>query len=97
MNEFSESKLIQFEFTIRYTPEQNSVAERMNRAILDKTRCMFLNCMLGKLFWSEAVQTAAYLINRSQKSSFDGGIPASLWFGDKPNLEKANLLDALRI
>ena len=40
MKEHFERKGIQIEFTIRYMPQQNGVAERANRTILEKARCM---------------------------------------------------------
>ena len=60
IKDFFEEKGIQFEFTIRYTPQQNGVAERMNRTIIEKARCMILNSKLGKSFWSEAALIAVY-------------------------------------
>lgn len=54
ITKYFEKKGIRFEFTIRYTPEQNGVAECMNRTILEKARCMILGCNLEKIFWSEA-------------------------------------------
>ena len=54
------AKGIQYEPTIRYTPQQNGVAERMNRTICDKARCHLLNSKLGKNFWSEAVLYQQY-------------------------------------
>lgn len=68
MNEiktFFEEKGIQFEFTIRYTSEQKSVVERMNRTIIERARCLILNSKLENNFWSEAALTAVYLINLS--------------------------------
>jgi len=38
-----EKKGIRIEYTIRYTPQQNGVAEHMNRSILNKARCMLLH------------------------------------------------------
>ena len=29
--------------TVRHTPQQNSVAERMNRTLMEKVRCMLSN------------------------------------------------------
>ena len=46
-------------------PQQNGVAERMNRTIVEKIRCMLRMTNLPKSFWGEAVVTACYLINRS--------------------------------
>nr|CAE03833.3 OSJNBb0013J13.10 [Oryza sativa Japonica Group] len=51
--------------TIPYTPQQNGVAERMNRTIISKARCMLSNTRMNKRFWAEAANTAYYLINRS--------------------------------
>jgi hypothetical protein len=88
LQEFFEEEGIQCEFAIRYTPQQIGVSERMNRTIVEKARCLILNCKLGKTFWSEAVQTAVYLINRSPTSALGGRIPAALWYNEKPNLSK---------
>lgn len=85
---FFDEKGIQCEFTIRYTPEQNGVAERMNRTIIERARCMILNSKLTKNFWSEAALTAVYLINRSPTSALDGELPATLWYKETPNLKK---------
>ncbi|GJU69290.1 retrovirus-related pol polyprotein from transposon TNT 1-94 [Tanacetum coccineum] len=39
-------------------------AERMNRTLLERTRCLLLNVGLDRSFWAEALNTACYLINR---------------------------------
>ncbi|KAM2573952.1 hypothetical protein TB2_005960 [Malus domestica] len=46
------------------TPQQNGVAERKNRDLLEKTRALMLQMNVPKRFWSQSVMTAAYLINR---------------------------------
>ena len=51
--------------TVPYTPQQNGVAERMNRTIISRARCMLSNAGLHRRFWAEAASTACYLINRS--------------------------------
>jgi hypothetical protein len=48
-----------------YTPQQNGVAERMNKTLLERTRAMLKAAGLGKPFWTEAVNTTCYVINRS--------------------------------
>lgn len=95
MKRYFQEKGISFEFTIRYTPEQNGVAERLNRTICEKARCLLLNSELSKNFWSDAVRTAVYLINRSPTSALLGEVPASLWYGVKPNLNKLKVFGCL--
>lgn len=68
-------------FTVRHTPQQNGVAERMNRTLLEKVRCMLSNAGLGKQFWAEAVVYASHLINRLPCSAIDGKTPLEKWFG----------------
>ncbi|KAL0642233.1 hypothetical protein Bca4012_102511 [Brassica carinata] len=47
-----------------YTPQQNGVAERKNRHLMEVARSMMFHANVPKRFWSDAVQTACYLINR---------------------------------
>ncbi|GJT97762.1 retrovirus-related pol polyprotein from transposon TNT 1-94 [Tanacetum coccineum] len=73
--------------TLVRTPQQNGVAERMNRTIMEKVRCMLSHANLDKDFWVEAATTAAYLINRSPHRSLDGNIPEILWSEGKVEFE----------
>ena len=68
-------------FTVRDTPQQNGVAERMNRTILEKVRCMLSNAGLGKEFWAEAVTYACHLINRLPSAAINGKTPMEMWTG----------------
>jgi transposase InsO family protein len=52
------------QFTVPYTPQQNSVAERKNRSLVEMAKCMLLDADVHNRFWREAVCTAAYLQNR---------------------------------
>ena len=47
-----------------YTPEQNGVAARKNRYILEITRALLIESNIPKSFWPEAIATAVYLLNR---------------------------------
>ncbi|GKC09975.1 retrovirus-related pol polyprotein from transposon TNT 1-94 [Tanacetum coccineum] len=49
---------IKRQFTTPYTPQQNRVAEWMNRTLLERARSMLATASLGKSFWAEAVNTA---------------------------------------
>jgi len=87
VQQFFKEKGIQFELTIPRTPELDGVAERMNRTLRNKSRCMLLESKLSKSFWFEAVLTAAYLINSSPtRALVDGKDPAEKWSGKCPDL-----------
>lgn len=83
-----QEKRIRIEYTIQYTPQQNDVAERMNRTILDKARCMILHSRLDKSFWAEAVLSAIYIINRSPTVALENVVPAELWYNEKLDVRK---------
>nr|GEY18995.1 hypothetical protein [Tanacetum cinerariifolium] len=69
-NDFCKDEGIARHYMVRYTPQQNEVAERINRTLLDKTRCLLLNAELDKSVWAEALNTTCYLIN-SRDMMFD--------------------------
>jgi transposase InsO family protein len=62
-------------YIVLYTPQQNGVAERMNRAIISKARCMLSNSGLNRRFWAESASTTCYLINRSPCIAIDKKTP----------------------
>ena len=76
---FCKKEGISRQFTVRDTPQQNGVAERMNRTLLEKVRCMLSNAGLGKQFWAEAVMYASHLINRLPSSGLNGKTPLEVW------------------
>ena len=49
------------EFSCKYTPEQNGIAERKNRPIVDAARVMLEEKSMPKFYWAEAVRTAVYI------------------------------------
>jgi len=51
---------------------------------------------MSKIFWSEAVIVAIYLINRSPISAFPKGkLPAELWFGGKQDFRKMRIFGCI--
>lgn len=64
MKNFCQQKGMIHQTTCPYTPEQNGVAERKNRILLEMTRAMMIESQVPKTFWPEAVATSVYLLNR---------------------------------
>ncbi|GJS11502.1 putative ribonuclease H-like domain-containing protein [Tanacetum coccineum] len=58
MNQFCEMKGIKREFSVARTPQQNGVAERKNRTLIEAARTMLADSKLPTTFWAEAVNTA---------------------------------------
>ncbi|GJR22525.1 putative ribonuclease H-like domain-containing protein [Tanacetum coccineum] len=64
MNQFCEMKGIKREFSVARTPQQNGVAERKNRTLIEAARTMLVDSKLPTTFWAEAVNAACYVLNR---------------------------------
>ncbi|RVW95141.1 Retrovirus-related Pol polyprotein from transposon RE2 [Vitis vinifera] len=67
-----------------HTPQQNGVAERKNRHLVETARTLLLHSNVPFRFWGDAVLTACYLINRMPSSVLHDQIPHSLLFPDQP-------------
>ncbi|KAH9668753.1 retrovirus-related pol polyprotein from transposon TNT 1-94-like protein [Citrus sinensis] len=67
-------------YTMR-AKDENGVAERMNRTLLEKVRCMLSNAGLDKKFWAEAVSYASHLVNRLPSAAIGGKTPMEMWYG----------------
>ena len=66
-----------------HTPQQNRVAERKNRHLIETARTLLLHYHVPFSFWGDAVLTACYLINRMPSSVLHDQIPHSLLFPDQ--------------
>lgn len=75
------------EFTCSYTPQQNGVAERMNRTLMNRVRALLCESNLPKHLWGEAIMCATYTLNRSPTKALRGENPASIYLG-KIGLER---------
>ncbi|GJV36432.1 ribonuclease H-like domain-containing protein [Tanacetum coccineum] len=69
MNEFCAKKGIKREFSVARTPQQNGVAERKNRTLIEAARTMLADSLLPIPFWAEAVNTACYMIDKMNKKA----------------------------
>ncbi|GJS29278.1 retrovirus-related pol polyprotein from transposon TNT 1-94 [Tanacetum coccineum] len=62
--EFCGSKGIKREYSNARTPQQNGVAERKNRTLIEAAKIMLADSFLPNTFWAQAVSTACYVLNR---------------------------------
>lgn len=53
---------------------------------MERARCMRLHASLPLEFWTQAVDTVVYLINRGPSTALDGGILEEEWIGKKVDL-----------
>ncbi|GJS74483.1 ribonuclease H-like domain-containing protein [Tanacetum coccineum] len=71
MNQFCKMKGIKREFSVARTSQQNGVAKRKNRTLIEAARTMLADSKLPTTFWAKAVNTACYVQNRNQDSRRD--------------------------
>nr|GEW07735.1 hypothetical protein [Tanacetum cinerariifolium] len=64
LNQFCGMKGIKKEFSVAKTPQQNGVAERKNKTLIEAARNMLADLLLPIPFWAEAVNIACYVQNR---------------------------------
>lgn len=50
---FLEREGIRHQLTVQYTPQQNGVAERANRTIVEMARCMLIDSNLSESLWGK--------------------------------------------
>jgi transposase InsO family protein len=81
MRDFLRDYGIVHQTTCVSTPEQNGVAERKNRHILEVTRCLLFAMNVSKYLWGEATQTTTYLINRMSLRTVDFSTPFEMFTG----------------
>ncbi|CAK6974377.1 Retrovirus-related Pol polyprotein from transposon TNT 1-94 [Scomber scombrus] len=62
--EYLKAQGIHNEMTVPHTPQQNGVAERKNRTLIEAAKSMLSHAKLPKMYWAEALATAAYIQNR---------------------------------
>nr|GFB24421.1 ribonuclease H-like domain-containing protein [Tanacetum cinerariifolium] len=64
LNQFCGMKGIKREFSVPRTPQQNGIAERKNRTLIEAARTILADSLLPILFWAKTVNTACYVQNR---------------------------------
>nr|GEW62885.1 hypothetical protein [Tanacetum cinerariifolium] len=86
LNQFCGMKRIKREFSVPRTPQQNGIAERKNKTLIEAARTMLADSFLPILFWAEAVNTACYVQNRVLVTKPHNKTPYELLHGRTPSI-----------
>lgn len=76
-----------FQCTVGYAPEQNGIAERKNRTLVEAARSMLTESGLPQMFWGEATSTANHVFNRI-KGKKEGKSPYEIIFNKMPRVKE---------
>nr|GEZ55096.1 hypothetical protein [Tanacetum cinerariifolium] len=84
LNDFCSQKGIKREFSNARNPQQNGVAKRRNRLLIEAARTMLADAKLPVTFWTEVVNTACYVQNRVLVNKAHNKTPYELFKGRTP-------------
>nr|GEX75434.1 hypothetical protein [Tanacetum cinerariifolium] len=87
MNQFCEDKGIKRELSVARTPQQNRVAKRRIRTLIEAARTMLVDSKLPITFWAEVVNTACNVLNRALVTKPHNKIPYELIHGRPPLID----------
>ena len=91
---FCNNNKIKTEYTVPETPEQNGVAERYNRTVVETARSLLIESKLPKCYWLRAVDTAAYVRNLVKKDQNEK-TPYEKFWGKKPKIDHLKVFGCL--
>nr|GEU36999.1 putative ribonuclease H-like domain-containing protein [Tanacetum cinerariifolium] len=84
LDQFCRMKGIKREFSVPRTPQQNGIAERKNRTLIEAARTMLADSLIPISFWAKAVNTACYVQNRLLVTKPHNKTPYELLHGRIP-------------
>jgi len=78
-------------------PQQNVVAERLNRVLVEIARTMMRHKDVDQDLWADAIKTAVYIKNRVTRRALPvGKTPHELWTGNKPDVSHMRVFGSTR-
>jgi transposase InsO family protein len=86
VEDFLDEEGIKHEFSVPYTPQQNGVAERKNRSLIEMARTMLDEYKTSDRFWAEAVDTTCHTTNRLYLQKLLKKTSYELLTGNKPSV-----------
>ena len=89
---FLQEKGIIQSLTNPHSPQMNGIAERFNRTIMEKARCLLKGRNVDEELWAEAVLTANFIKNRVPTKILGNSTPEEIFSGKKPNSKVFKML-----
>jgi transposase InsO family protein len=86
VEDYLDEEGIKHEFSAPYTPQQNGVAERKNRTLIEMARIMLDEYKTSDRFWVEAVNTTYHVTNHLYHHKLLKKTPYEILTGNKPNV-----------
>ncbi|MCO5602425.1 hypothetical protein L7F22_056557 [Adiantum nelumboides] len=93
--DFLGKKGIKHQCTMPYTPQQNGVAKRKNRSLMEMARCMLKAKSLPHKLWMEAVACAAHVLNRCPIRALKTITIYESWYDRKPSVSYLRVFGCL--
>lgn len=86
-NQFCRDHGIKRQLTTAYTPQQNGVAERRNRTMMNMVRCLLSEKDMPRSLWPDATRWTSHVLNRSFTKAIKDKVPEERWTGIKPKVD----------
>nr|GEX84284.1 ribonuclease H-like domain-containing protein [Tanacetum cinerariifolium] len=86
LNQFCGMKGIKRKFSVPRTPQQNGIAERKNKTLIEATKTILADSLLPILFWAEAVNTACCVQNKVLVTKPYNKTPYEILHGRTPSI-----------
>lgn len=90
LRKYLDKRGVKHELTVPYNPQQNGVAERKNRYLVEMVRCLLNDAKLPNYLWGEALMTANYLQNRLVSRCIPK-TPFEMWENRKPDVSNLKI------
>lgn len=86
---------IQRQLTSAYTPQQNGIAKRKNRSILNMVRSVLSGKKVPKIFWPEETMWCVHVLDRSPAAAVEGMTLEEAWSRTRPLVSNFRLFGRL--
>lgn len=86
---------IKRQLTTSFSPQQNGVAERKNRTVINMVVSMINAKNMPKKFWGEATMWSFYVLNRCPTKALPDMTPEEAWNGIKPTVHHLRIWGCL--